>query len=132
MLSILQGIGFGMEFPARQALIPQLCSRENVPAALAFNSTTFQVGTFLGPIIAGYLITAYGTGASILMFAVTNYWMAFMIFLIRFRTSAREEKTRTRFFDEIAGWVSIYRCDPRITAFVCDEPYNGGSVTSLY
>lgn len=114
ILSILQGIGFGMEFPARQALIPQLCSRENIPAALAFNSTTFQVGTFLGPIIAGYLITAYGTGASILMFAVTNYWMAFMIFLIRFRPSAREEKTRTRFFDEIAAGFRYIAVTPAL------------------
>ena len=100
-LSVLQGVGFGTEFPARQALIPQLCKRENLPAALAFNSTSFQVGTFLGPVVAGYLIATHGTGASILLFAVTNYWMALMIFLIRYRPGPREEKPRTSFLDEI-------------------------------
>ena len=59
-LSVLQGIAFGVEFPARQALIPQLCKPENVPAALAFNSTSFQMGTFLGPVLAGFLIEKYG------------------------------------------------------------------------
>lgn len=100
-LSVLQGVGFGTEFPARQALIPQLCKRENLPAALAFNSTSFQVGTFLGPVVAGYLIARYGTGASILMFAVTNYWMVLMIFLIRHRPEPRERRPFSGFLDEI-------------------------------
>lgn len=114
LLSVLQGVGFGTEFPARQALIPQLCSRENMPAALAFNSTTFQVGTFLGPVVAGYLITAYGTGASILMFAITNYWMALMIFLIRFRPGPREEKARSGFLEEIAAGFRYIAATPAL------------------
>ncbi|NBP74258.1 MAG: MFS transporter, partial [Alphaproteobacteria bacterium] len=84
LLSVLQGVGFGTEFPARQALIPQLTDRDNLPAALAW-----------------YLIAAHGTGASIMLFAVTNYWMALMIFLIRFRPAPREDKIRNGFLDEI-------------------------------
>lgn len=101
LLSVLQGVGFGTEFPARQALIPQITARDNLAAALAFNSTTFQVGTFLGPVVAGYLIAVHGTGASILLFALTNYWMALMVFLIRFRPGPREDKARSGFLDEI-------------------------------
>ena len=82
-LSVLQGLLFGIEFPARQALIPQLVKRENISAAVAFNATTFQVGAFIGPVLAGLLITGFGAGASILLFAFTNYWLAAMIFLIR-------------------------------------------------
>ena len=108
VLSILQGTAFGVEFPARQALIPQLCKPENVPAALAFNSTSFQVGTFLGPVLAGFLIEKYGPGASILLFALTNYWMACMIFLIRFRPKEREVKKTDTFLTELkAGFKYI-------------------------
>ena len=82
-LSVLQGLLFGIEFPARQALIPQLVDRANISAAVAFNATTFQVGAFIGPVLAGLLITGFGAGASILLFAFTNYWLAAMIFLIR-------------------------------------------------
>lgn len=102
-LSILQGVGFGTEFPARQALIPQLCKRENLSAALAFNATTFQVGTFLGPVLAGFLITRWGSGASIMLFGVTNFWMALMILFIRFRPEPRDPRDNRGFLTEIAG-----------------------------
>ncbi len=82
-LAFCQGLTFGIEFPARQALIPQLVDRANISAAIAFNATTFQVGSFLGPVIAGVVITAYGAGASILIFAVTTIWMVTMMFVIR-------------------------------------------------
>ena len=101
VLSVLQGIVFGVEFPARQALIPQLCKPENLAAALAFNSTSFQVGAFLGPVVAGLLIASYGAGASIFLFSLTNYWMAFMVFLIRFRPPEREQKEFKGFVREL-------------------------------
>ena len=113
-LSILQGVAFGVEFPARQALIPQLCERENMSAALAFNATTFQVGTFLGPVIAGFLITHYGSGASILMFAATNFWMALMIVLIRFRPEPRDPKENTGFFSEIVAGFRYIAVTPAL------------------
>ena len=114
VLSVLQGIGFGVEFPARQALIPQLCKPENVPAALAFNSTSFQVGTFLGPVLAGFLITHYGTGASILLFALTNYWMAFMVFMIRFRPAPKEQKEQPGFYRELQAGFQYIRDTPSL------------------
>jgi MFS family permease len=113
-LSILQGVAFGVEFPARQALIPQLCERENISAALAFNATTFQVGTFLGPVIAGFLITHYGSGASILMFAFTNFWMALMILMIRFRPEPRDPKEDTGFFSEIVAGFRYIAVTPAL------------------
>lgn len=81
-LTILQGLVFGLEFPARQALIPQLVGRQNIPAAIAFNSTTFQLGNFLGPAIASGLIATFNTGAAVIMYACTTLWMAFMLFSI--------------------------------------------------
>ena len=54
----------------RQALIPVLVGRENISSAIAFNSMTFQVGTFLGPLLAGIFIATWGAGASILISSV--------------------------------------------------------------
>ena len=113
-LSMLQGCAFGAEFPARQALIPQLCERENVSAALAFNATTFQVGTFLGPVLAGFLITQYGTGASILLFAGTNFWMALMILLIRFRPAPRDPGDTRSFLSEIVEGFRYIAATPAL------------------
>ena len=83
VLTLIQGLCFGIDFPARQALIPQLVDRGSISAAVALNSTVFYTGGFLGPIIAGYLIESVGSGASILLAACTSAWMLTMISLIR-------------------------------------------------
>lgn len=82
ILSVIQGLIFGVEFPARQSLIPQLVGRANMSAAVAFNATTFQFGAFVGPVIAGVLIVNYGAGAAVLLFAGTTAWMALMVMMI--------------------------------------------------
>ena len=50
------GVVHSFEFPPRQALIPRLVPRENLSAAIAMNSTTFNVAAVLGPVIGGALI----------------------------------------------------------------------------
>lgn len=82
-LTIMQGICFGIDFPARQALIPQLVDRASISSAVALNATVFHMGGFVGPVIAGVLITRVGSGASILMAACTSAWMLTMISLVR-------------------------------------------------
>jgi MFS family permease len=48
--------------PARQALVPRLVPREDLPGALAMNLTMFHVGMIGGPAIAGVLIASAGEG----------------------------------------------------------------------
>jgi MFS family permease len=91
LFTILQGLIFGFEFPARQALIPQLVGRQNISAAVAFNSTTFQLGTFVGPVIAAALIALINPGAAILSFAMTSAWMMLMLSLIDIAPLPRDE-----------------------------------------
>ncbi len=101
ILSILLGISFGTEFPARQALIPQLVERENVSAAVAFNSTTFQVGTFLAPVLAGWMISEWGSWAALALYAFSNYWMVLMLAVLRYRPPPKEPMPPRGFFSEI-------------------------------
>ena len=101
-LSALQGVSFGAEFPARQALIPQFVSRSNIPAAIAFNATTFQVGAFLGPVLAGLIIARFGAGASIMLFAVTTVWMVGMLLMIRHDHRAPSTPKKAGILSDIA------------------------------
>ena len=48
--------------PARQALVPRLVPREDLPGALAMNLTMFHAGMIGGPAIAGVLIATAGEG----------------------------------------------------------------------
>ena len=51
-LTIVQGAFMSFDFPARQAVIPQLIERANLSAAIGMNTTTFHTAGFTGPIIA--------------------------------------------------------------------------------
>ena len=48
--------------PARQALVPRLVPREDLPGALAMNLTMFHAGMIGGPAVAGVLIASAGEG----------------------------------------------------------------------
>jgi MFS family permease len=49
--------------PARQAMVPSLVPREHLTNAISVNSTTFQLGTVVGPALAGLVIASRGVAA---------------------------------------------------------------------
>ncbi len=66
--SFLMGVIMGMTLPARQAIIPEIVSREQVMNAVSLNWLGMNVLTLIGPGIAGILIDSSG-------FAVVYYSM---------------------------------------------------------
>ncbi len=57
--------------PARQALIPSLVPARDLPSAFSLNSIAFNVGTILGPMLAGVVIARYGQGYTYLLNAIS-------------------------------------------------------------
>jgi predicted MFS family arabinose efflux permease len=51
-----------LDAPARQAFIPEVVTRDELASAIALNSALFNAGRVIGPVIAGALIAAVGTG----------------------------------------------------------------------
>ena len=108
MLSALQGAFFGIEFPARQALIPQLAGRKNIAAAVAFNSTVFHVGGFIGPVIAGLIFSFADWGAVILVYGGTSLWMVLMLSLMRHANPFASGRGETSLFGDLReGFVYV-------------------------
>ncbi|MES2465230.1 MAG: MFS transporter, partial [Armatimonadota bacterium] len=56
ILSAVGAAAVAFDNPSRQALIPSLVPREDLPNAFALNSTGFQVATIAGPALAGLVI----------------------------------------------------------------------------
>ena len=50
------------EGPARQSFLTELVDREDIPNAIAFNSTMFNLGTVIGPAAGGLVYAAVGPG----------------------------------------------------------------------
>jgi MFS family permease len=59
-LNALQAAASAFDNPARQALIPRLVSREDLPGALALNLTAFHTAMIAGPALSGVMIAGVG------------------------------------------------------------------------
>jgi MFS family permease len=71
-LSVLLGLFSGFDVPARQALLVRLVQgTEDLPNAIALNSSLFNGGRLIGPAIAGVLIGWVGEGPVFLLNALT-------------------------------------------------------------
>jgi MFS family permease len=59
-LVAMQTVAVVFDVPARQALIPSLVPREDLPSAYSLTSIASKVGGILGPVIAGLVIAFLG------------------------------------------------------------------------
>lgn len=75
VFEVIGGIAASFAQPARQALMPGLVPRADLPAAVAANSLTFNVARFLGPALAGPMI-AFGGVVPVILCNVMAYAVA--------------------------------------------------------
>lgn len=71
----------GVDRPARSAAIPNVVAKRSLPAAYALWQILLQVGTVIGPALAGVLLSRYGLGAV--------YWLDVLTFAAAFAAVAR-------------------------------------------
>ncbi|HEY5156693.1 MAG TPA: MFS transporter [Anaerolineales bacterium] len=60
VLAFLLGVANAFDAPARNSFITELVSREDMTNAIAMNATMFNIGTVVGPSIAGLTYAAFG------------------------------------------------------------------------
>jgi MFS family permease/quinol monooxygenase YgiN len=65
-------VGAAFTAPAWQAVVSQLVSREDLPAAVAANSAGINVSRAVGPALGGFMITSLGIAAPFWFDAVSN------------------------------------------------------------
>lgn len=61
-IAALSGIALVFDAPSRQNLTFQMVGREELPNAVALNSSLFNMARIFGPALAGVLIAAFGAG----------------------------------------------------------------------
>lgn len=70
VLTAIQASAVAFDLPARQAMIPNLVSREHLPSAFSMNSIAFNTGAILGPLMFG-VIPEGGQGLAYLLNSVS-------------------------------------------------------------
>jgi MFS family permease len=71
VLAFLQGCVTAFDGPARHTFVSELVGEEDLPNAVALNSTSFNAARLIGPAIAGVLIAGIGTGWAFLVNAAS-------------------------------------------------------------
>src|SRR5574338_1013377 len=67
IFALIFGMASAVEITARQAMLIELAGREALPSAIALQTTAFNVGRVIGPLVAAWLLTSTGTEASVFM-----------------------------------------------------------------
>lgn len=62
-LTFANGIGLAMRWPVFAAIVPEIVSRPQLPAALALNGVAMNLSRVAGPMVAGALIAGLGSAA---------------------------------------------------------------------
>jgi MFS family permease len=85
VIAVLTGTAVVFDLPARQNLTVQLVGRDELPNAIALNSSLFNTARIIGPALAGVVIAAVGSGWC---FAINSAsFLAVLAGLLAMRTS---------------------------------------------
>jgi MFS family permease len=101
-LAFLSGSAAALDAPVRQTFVAEMVGDEDLPNAVALNSTSFNAAQMIGPVVAGFLIASVGIGWAFLLnglsFAAVLLSMLFFR-LSELRTSARAHRSACGFLE---------------------------------
>ncbi|HXF76195.1 MAG TPA: MFS transporter [Methylomirabilota bacterium] len=91
-LGVVSGVVNAFDMPARQALVYQLVDAEDLPNAVALNSSMINAARIVGPGLAGFVIARLGEGACFLINALS--FLAVIVALVAMKR-LKERKIST-------------------------------------
>lgn len=97
LLAFLYGSAVAVEVTARQAMLVELAGKDALPSAIALQSTAFNVGRVIGPLVAAWIIAA--TGGEMGVFLTNGISYVFVIaglFLARTPYKVHQEQMSER------------------------------------
>jgi MFS family permease len=89
-LELLGGVAGCFAQPARQALLPGVVPRADLPASVAVNSLVFNLARFTGPALAGPVILVWGVAPAIACNALAYLFASATLLLLRVAPEARQ------------------------------------------
>src|SRR2546429_402789 len=94
VIAFLVGIVNAFDVPIRQAFFVQMVGKEDLPNAIALNSSIFNAARAVGPAIAGFAIALVGAGGCFFLNGLS--FVAVIVALLMMRIEPREIKPRDR------------------------------------
>ncbi|MBT5903844.1 MAG: MFS transporter [Opitutaceae bacterium] len=117
ILVTIRGFINAAEFPTRQAFIVDLVDRkEDLPNAIALNSSLFNAARLVGPAIAGIVIATAGPGVCYLIDATSYAAILTSILAMRLPRRRSKSKRRNSPFADLRAGVNYVRRTPGLQA----------------
>ena len=104
-LALARGMTAAFWQPARLAMTVDLVPRNEIPAAIALNSSTFHAAQFMGPALASGLMTLGGPSLAFSFSSIVAAIMVWTLLIIETPTLAAGERKRGGVFTDIAAGV---------------------------
>lgn len=94
VLNAIQGVVNSLDMPARQAFLVEIVeSRDDLPNAIALNSSMVNGARLIGPSVAGILIAAVGEGTCFLIDGISYLAVVGALFAMRVKRGEQREKS---------------------------------------
>ena len=105
VLALAQGIINAFDMPARQSFVIQMVDqREDLPNAIALNSSIVNASRLIGPAIAGIVVAAVGEGYCFLLDGTSYIAVIVSLLMMRITPSAATKPQRHIVHELIDGW----------------------------
>ena len=101
ILTLFYGIANSAYSPIRLSLIPVLVSANQFSSAVAVTSAGFNLSRFLGPGIAGFIVTFYGLGFAYLINAITFIPVIISLLLLKMPKISKPLKSSEGYFQQL-------------------------------
>jgi MFS family permease len=96
-LAFFYGSAVAIEVTARQAMLIELAGREALPSAIALQTTAFNFGRVIGPLVAAWLISTTGNEGSVFLAnGISFIFVILGLFLARTRFKAEQQQSQER------------------------------------
>jgi MFS family permease len=107
-LSLLQGAVNAFDMPARQAFVIEMVeAREDLPNAIALNSSMVNASRLVGPSLAGIIIAAAGEGYCFLIDGISYIAVIVSLLLMRLRPAPPKAQAESVLTELKQGWQYV-------------------------
>ncbi|MBH2042918.1 MAG: MFS transporter [Comamonadaceae bacterium] len=114
-LTFANGIGLAMRWPVFSAIVPELVSRPQLPAALALNGVAMNASRIIGPLLAGAIIASAGSAWVFVLNAVLSILSGLVIMRWQ-RTHVSSPLGRERLGSAMRVGLQFVHQSPRMRA----------------
>lgn len=113
LLAVLMGVVYAFDLPASQVLVARAVPKDDLPNAIALNSSLFHGSRILGPSLAGLVVAGFGEGWCFLLNAAS--YLAALSGLLLLRLPVKEPAQRLRrLTDEFLEGLRFVQASPEM------------------